>query len=307
MGEPRRPGPPRAAIVAVGARVPQPAQGPTGPEWRVSADEPWPPLRRSARMMSRGALLAAGAVHDALLALRAAEAAVGAAPVDPLQIGIFLGVGASAGSMEDVLRLLRPALQDGQWSGAAFARRGVGACNPTLAFQLMNNFTLAHPAILEGLGGPNGAVFSRGIGTTLALREAMWALQETDAPYVIAGGADSALHPVTASELRRQGARRPLGEGAAVFVLAREAQAPLGWIERAEDIEEHLEEDFDDRVADEPFEALAAGPALGWLRALQGGALDRGALDRGAAEALHRDADGLRSRVTFTFAPGGPR
>jgi hypothetical protein len=304
MGEPRRPGPPRAAIVAVGARVPQPTPGPAGPEWRVSADEPWPPLRRGARMMSRGALLASGAVHDALFALRAAEAAVGAAPVDPLQIGIFLGVGASAGSMEDVLRLLRPALQDGQWSGAAFARRGVGACNPTLAFQLMNNFTLAHPAILEGLGGPNGAVFSRGVGTTLALREAMWALQETDAPYVIAGGADSALHPVTASELRRLGTRRPLGEGAAVFVLAREAQAPLGWIERAEDIDEPSadEPSADEPFADEPFEALAAGPALAWLRTLE-----RGALDRDAAEALHRDADGLRSRVTFTFAPGGSR
>jgi hypothetical protein len=109
------------------------------------------------------------------------------------------------------------------------------ACNPLFTFQTLNNFSLCHGAILEGLGGPNAAFFSRGSGTAFALAEAVHALREGECDRAIAGGADTALHPVTWAELRRDGfSAQGLvpGEGAAVLALEGEASSPaLGLIE----------------------------------------------------------------------------
>jgi hypothetical protein len=165
------------------------------------------------KMMSRGAYLAASClgalVRDAPLAPRSG-------------CGYFLGVGASGGSLDDVIALLAESIAGGGFSLARFGDRGLGACNPLLAFQLMNNFTLCHGAILEGLGGPNAALFSRGAGTTAALIEAVHAIADQDCAHAIAGGADSALHPVTLAELARERPGTPAlvpSEGAALLAL----------------------------------------------------------------------------------------
>ena len=153
---------------------------------------------RARKMMSRSAYLAALALADLVRSIDApAEARA--------QIGYYLGVGGSAGSLDDVTALLDASIVDGQFSLPAFGDRGLAACNPLLAFQLMNNFTLCHGAILEGLGGPNSALFSRGAGTIAALEEARYAVASGACPLAIAGGADVATHPVTLAELGRDG------------------------------------------------------------------------------------------------------
>jgi len=88
---------------------------------------------------------------------------------------------------------------------ARLGGEGLAACNPLLAFQLMNNFTMCHGAIIAGTTGPSGALFSRGVGTTAALVEAVAAIESGECTCAIAGGADSALHPVTRAELARDG------------------------------------------------------------------------------------------------------
>ena len=84
-----------------------------------------------------------------------------------------------------------------------FGAQGLAAANPMFAFQLMNNFTLCHGAIAAGLQGPSSAFHSRGAGTVTALREAAFAIAGGDVGRACAGGADSALHPVTLAELDR--------------------------------------------------------------------------------------------------------
>ncbi len=189
-----------------------------------------PRARNVRKMMSRGAYLAAAALGDLMREVGwVAEQREGA--------GYFLGVGASGGSLDDVSALLDASIvgdagnvgasstgasSTAAFSTAAFGDRGLAACNPLLAFQLMNNFTLAHGAILEGLGGPNGALFSRGSGTTAALIEAVHAIASGDCDRAIAGGADSATHPVTVAELAREDfVRRGLlaSEGAGLLAL----------------------------------------------------------------------------------------
>jgi hypothetical protein len=153
---------------------------------------------RARKMMSRSAYLAAHCLHELVTE-------VGWDATTRERAGYYLGVGASGGSLADVTALLEASIVDHQFQAVAFGEHGLAACNPLLAFQLMNNFTLCHGAILEGIGGPNSALFSRGAGTVSALLEAVHALRESECDHAIAGGADSALHPVTQAELARDG------------------------------------------------------------------------------------------------------
>ncbi len=169
---------------------------------------------RARKLMHRGAELACSAMRALLVGGVTAEA----------QDGMFLGVGASGIALHEVQAMVPVSFEGPSFSQARFATEGLLACNPLFAFQMMNNFTLCHPAIRHGLQGPNAALFSRGAGTVGALAEAMAAVNSGECERAIAGGADSALHPITWSELRRD--RDPPavpGEGAALVLLAPQA------------------------------------------------------------------------------------
>src|SRR5258706_3792825 len=129
--------------------------------------------------------------------------------------------------------MLAESLDSGSFSLARFGRQGLAACNPLFAFQLMNNFTLCHGAILAGLGGPNGALFSRGAGTFESLGAALDSLESAACDRALAGGADSAHHPVTRAELQREGLLDPrsgASEGSALLALAVDGPA-LAYVE----------------------------------------------------------------------------
>jgi hypothetical protein len=183
---------------------------------------------RQHKLMARGARLAAVAARRALAGTTLAGARDG--------VGYYLGVGASGGAMSDLLAVIQASLDGDHISIAKLGDKGLSATNPVATFQLLNNFMMCHSAILEGTGGPNGTFFSRGAGTVLALMEAVCAISEGDCLGALAGGADSALHPVTWAELLREGyAERGLvpGEGACVLALApaTDAEAPIAYID----------------------------------------------------------------------------
>lgn len=174
---------------------------------------------RQRKLMTRAARLAA-------IAARRALAEVGWTDRRE-EIGFFLGVGASGVALPEMPPMLQRSIDEGRFSLPRFGREGLAACNPLFAFQTMNNFTLCHGAILEGTGGPNAAYYSRGGGTVLALEEALWAIAEGTCDCALAGGADSALHPVTYAELQREGwtaGGLVPGEGAALLTIAAEAE-----------------------------------------------------------------------------------
>lgn len=185
---------------------------------------------RQRKLMSRGARLAAVALREALHDARWNEGRE--------EIGAFVGVGSSGGSMDELTNMLGASIDGGTFSHERFGQEGLAACNPLFAFQLMNNYTLCHGAILEGVGGPNGAFFSRGAGTVRALREAVMSVAIGECERALAGGSDSALHPVTWAELAREGLIDQglvPGEGAGMLALSsRPEDAPLAYIERCE-------------------------------------------------------------------------
>lgn len=172
------------------------------------------PDSRQRKQMSRAAFLALRLLRQLLDDAQFTEGRQ--------EIGAFLGVGSSGAALDELSALLANSVDDGAFSLQRFGERGLYAANPLLAFQLMNNFTLCHGTIDCRLGGPSGAYFSRGAGTVFALHAASWAILDGDCTRALAGGADSALHPVTRSELDRQGALAAglsPGEGAAALAL----------------------------------------------------------------------------------------
>jgi hypothetical protein len=181
---------------------------------------------RARKLMSRPARLGAIAMREALADAGFQDRRDG--------IGAWMGVGASGVPMQDVPAILAESVCDGVLSLDKLGERGLAACNPLFTFQTLNNFALCHGAILEGLGGPNGAYFSRGAGTATALAEAAHSLREGSCDRALAGGADTAAHPVTWAELVRGGfASQGLipGEGAAVLALCRHSERPLALLQ----------------------------------------------------------------------------
>ena len=252
---------------------------------------------KARKLMSRSARLGAIALREALRDARSEG--------DRSEVGAFFGVGSSAASMvDDVPSLLRHSLTSGKLDLAALGERGLSAVSPLFTFQTLSNFTLCHGAILEGLGGPNGAFFSRGRGTETALAEAIFSLETGDCDLALAGAADTAVHPLTWAELCRGGhpARGFVpGEAGAALALSRSADRPLAFIapcdpaERADlTVVAHCWSDRPtppgaiDVSAALGF-SLAAAPALAWLVALD--------LLETTAVVLSRDPDGELSAV----------
>ncbi|NHZ65527.1 beta-ketoacyl synthase N-terminal-like domain-containing protein [Massilia genomosp. 1] len=150
------------------------------------------------------------------------------------QAALYLGVGASGCSMDELTRMLAASIVDHAFSLERFGGAGLAACNPLFAFQLMNNFTLCHGAIMNGTAGPNGAFYSRGTGTLAALGEAHWLVASGECDTALAGGADSALHPVTWTQLGAAGypARGLVpAEGAGLLALSACAAGALATLD----------------------------------------------------------------------------
>ncbi|WP_426100229.1 beta-ketoacyl synthase N-terminal-like domain-containing protein [Massilia sp. TSP1-1-2] len=183
---------------------------------------------RSRKLMSHPARLAAVALRLALL-----DAAWPQHGCE--ETALYLGVGASGCAMDELNRMLAESIAERKFSQARFGSAGLAACNPLFAFQLMNNFTLCHGAILNGTGGANGAFYSRGTGTVAALAEARWHIAAGECARALAGGADSAMHPVTWAQLVRDGypAKGFIpGEGAGVLALSASADGALARLEK---------------------------------------------------------------------------
>jgi hypothetical protein len=235
------------SAVAAGANVFAPSRQLTPSHGRVMAAQvPDVPVLlevplKARKLMSDPARLCAVALGLVLSDLSWSPSAVAEA-------GMLVGVGASGAQMSELIALLGASIEGHEFSLSRLGTAGLAACNPLFAFQLMNNFTLCHAAILNGVGGPNGAFFSRGTGTHAALAEARWLVALGEVTHALAGGADTALHPVTWASLLRDGrVAQGLvpGEGAAFLALSSQPKHALAVLERV---------DF--------FSALAVGSSL---------------------------------------------
>jgi hypothetical protein len=199
----------------------------------VAAPAGLPP--RTTRLMSRSALLAAGATRAAL-----ADAGWREGLED---VGFFMGVGASTADLEALVPAIAQAA-----SGGSF----LDACPPLHTFQLLPSFTLSHAAILEGIGGPTGVFYGDAV---VALAEAIQSILDGDCSRALAGAADSALHPLA------ERVASP-SEGAAILALSASPQGARATVA----LEAIPRGAF---IIPPVAGALVSGPALAWCAALR--------------------------------------
>lgn len=184
------------------------------------ADVPGPPKQR--KLMSRPAMLAAVAARRCL-------AQTAWPTLD--EVGYYLGVGAAGGCVDDLRAIAAVSIHNHQLSLQRLASDGFRAANPLSTFQSLNNFTMCHSAIIEGITGPNAALFSRGAGTVNALSMACAAIADGTCSRALAGGADSTVHPIVWAKLAGEQWDVDPCEGAAIVALSYDATRPLGWLD----------------------------------------------------------------------------
>lgn len=144
------------------------------------------------------------------------------------ELGVVLGTSGSDLLAEDLSRALAP--DEARRSAVDvpfFADRILSGLNPLWLLVVLPNLASAHVGIQLGARGPNSTVMTDTAAGLAALGEGASWIETGEADAVLAGGTDTALHPVAwaAFELAglfapdASGRRLCPGEGAAVLVL----------------------------------------------------------------------------------------
>jgi len=190
--------------------------------------------RKMIKVMSRDIQLAVAAAD---LTMRDAGLEVG--KFDPDRIGVNLG----AGLINADIRELRPALvssmRDGRFSFEEFGAHGMRELFPLWLLKYLPNMLACHISITYGCRGPSNSITAGHAAGSQAIGEAFRILQRGDADIMLAGGADSKIHPLSLARFVLLGVvatgdgdprtlSRPfeknrrgmvVGEGAGIFVL----------------------------------------------------------------------------------------
>src|SRR5262249_34942532 len=144
------------------------------------------------------------------------------------ELGVAVGSSGSDLQAADIGRALgRDAAREPVTNTASFAERILRGLNPLWLLVSLPNMTSAHVAIQLQARGPNTTVMSDWAAGLQAVGEAADWIRAGEAEAVLAGGADSALHPFAFAAYeqagflgrREDGDRFVPGEGAAMFLL----------------------------------------------------------------------------------------
>ncbi len=177
------------------------------------AVRPWLRRRKDRKIMARASTLA----------LAAAGPAWEGSTAEPVDVGIFLGVGREPpddGESEDALAA---SCRDGALDDELLRGPGRDRYPPLLPLKTLPNMALAHISINLGLMGENGAWAGESAAGLRAVVAGIQAVAEGRCPEALVGGADSLVDLGSARDRLRLGRTGPPGEGAAVLRLA-----PLG-------------------------------------------------------------------------------
>ena len=198
----------------------------------------WVSNRKNLKLMSDAVRFGMGALKRAH-----ADAGLDDADVAPERLGIFVGAGTAVGRTQDLIPAIERSVVDGTFDPAAFGDVGMHAINPLWLLKGLSNNVLGFGTADLDARGVNQNYCNSGVGGLQAIGEAAWALVEGKADAILAGSADSAvnaLHLTGFGRLRAMTGQtgdfpvRPFdarhdgfapGEGAAFFVLEREAHA----------------------------------------------------------------------------------
>lgn len=172
--------------------------------------KPWLRRRKDRKVMAR----------PSQLALAAAGPAMAGFTGDPVDLGIFLGVGREPPDSGESEPALAASAAEGVLDEARLAGPGRDRYPPLLPLKTLPNMALAHISINLGVMGENNAWAGDGGAGMRAVVSGVHAVREGRAPAALVGGADANVDLGSARDRLRRGRSGPPGEAAAVLRIA---------------------------------------------------------------------------------------
>jgi 3-oxoacyl-[acyl-carrier-protein] synthase II len=150
-------------------------------------------LRKSRKYMARDIQLAVAAAQ-----LGVADAGLVDGGVDPTRIGIDLGAGLISSELDE----LAPAITHACGASRTFdfhvwGRESIGMVEPIWLLKYLPNMLACHISILIDCQGPSNTITEADASSNLAVAEAARIIGRGRADVMIAGGADSKIHPLS--------------------------------------------------------------------------------------------------------------
>jgi 3-oxoacyl-[acyl-carrier-protein] synthase II len=192
-------------------------------------------LRKSRKYMARDIQLCVAAAQQAMV-----DASLDEGGVDPTRIGIDLGAGLISSELDELAPAINMASSaTGSFDFQAWGRESIGVIEPIWLLKYLPNMLACHISILMDCQGPSNSITEADASSNLAIAEAARIIARGKADVMIAGGADSKIHPLSFVRLALQkglsrwqgnpaGACRPFdrkregtvpGEGAGIVIL----------------------------------------------------------------------------------------
>src|SRR4051794_19461918 len=192
-------------------------------------------LKKSRKYMARDIQLCVAAAQLSMV-----DAGLDAGGYDPTRIGIDLGAGLISTELDELAPAIAQASSStGEFDFQTWGGDSIGMIEPIWLLKYLPNMLACHISILMDCQGPSNTITEGDASSNLAIAEAARIIARGKADLMIAGGADSKIHPLSFVRLSMHhamsrwtgdpaGACRPFdvrrdgvvpGEGAGILIL----------------------------------------------------------------------------------------
>jgi 3-oxoacyl-[acyl-carrier-protein] synthase II len=150
-------------------------------------------LRKSRKYMARDIQLCVAAAQLAVV-----DAGLDQGGVDPARIGIDLGAGLISSELDELApAILQASTATGKFDFQTWGRESIGVIEPIWLLKYLPNMLACHISILMDCQGPSNTITEGEASCNLAIAEAGRIIARGKADLMIAGGADSKIHPLS--------------------------------------------------------------------------------------------------------------
>ena len=158
-------------------------------KYLVTRDE-----RKQIRVMARTIQLAVAAASLAL-----ADSNVDSKKLDPTRFGVEFGAGLIPSELDELgmASYLSTAENSHNVDLKLWGEKGIGNIPPLWMLKYLPNMLACHVSILHNAQGPNNTITEGEVASLLALGEAVRIIQRDQSDFMLVGGADSKLTPLS--------------------------------------------------------------------------------------------------------------
>jgi len=164
--------------------------------------------RKSIKIMARDIQLAVAAAN-----LAAAAAGVAEDTVEAQRFGVSMGAGFIPSELDEIGVAIAAGLDgDGELDTRLYGREGLASLFPLWLLKYLPNMLNSHASIECAALGPNNCITCGNAAGLLAIAEAARVIERGQADLMLAGGAESKVHPLALARLHLNGKLSPAAD-----------------------------------------------------------------------------------------------